>query len=205
MSRRGLVVGAAALGVAAALPRRGHAESARTSHGLSSFGELKYPAGFPFFDYVNPEAPRGGSFSAQLVQTLGNQAFDTFDTLNVDVLRGNGAAGMNLTFDALMVRALDEPDAVYGLVARTVEVSPDGLAYRFALRPQAQFHDGTRLTAKDAAFSLATLKEKGHPTIAQVIRDLAEATAVDDETLVVRFAPGRSRDLPLFVAQLPIF
>ncbi|PXW57821.1 extracellular solute-binding protein [Methylobacterium sp. B4] len=202
-TRRGVVLGTGALALAAALPAR--AEGSRTSHGLSSFGELKYGADFQHFDYVNPIAPRGGRFSAQLVQTFGNQAFDTFDTLNPYVFRGNGAAGINLTFDSLMVRALDEPDAVYGLVARSVEISADGLTYRFALRPQARFHDGSPLRARDAAFSLMLLKETGHPTISQVIRDLAEATAEGEDTLVLRFAPGRSRDLPLIVAQLPIF
>ena len=204
-TRRGLILGTVALAASTALPRRSAAEAARPSHGLSSFGELRYAPDFPHFDYVDPQAPRGGTFSAQLTQTFGNQAFDTFDTLNAYVFRGNGAAGMNLTFDTLMVRALDEPDALYGLVARAVEADADRLTYRFSLRPQARFHDGTKLTAKDAAFSLTTLKAKGHPTIALVLRDLAEASAEDDATLVVRFAPGRSRDLPLVVAQLPIF
>ncbi|GJD29821.1 hypothetical protein PMNALOAF_1061 [Methylobacterium adhaesivum] len=203
-TRRTLVLGAGALAAAAALPRRGVAEG-QARHGLSSFGDLKYPADFRNFDYVNPEAPRGGRFSAQLTSTFGNQAGDTFNTLNVYVLRGDGAAGMNLTFDSLMVRALDEPDALYGLVARAVEVSDDGLTYRFALRPQARFHDGSRLTARDVAFSLTLLKAKGHPEIAQVIRDMREAVAEGDETVVVRFEPGRSRDLPLFVATLPVF
>lgn len=203
--RRSMILGAGALAASSALGRAAKAEPARSSHGLSSFGELKYPADFPHFAYVDPQAPRGGRFSAQLSTTFGNQAADTFNTLNVYVLRGDGAAGMNLTVDALMVRALDEPDALYGLVARAVEVSPDGLTYRFLLRPQARFHDGTRLTAKDVAFSLMLLKRKGHPEIAQVIRDMEDATAEGDETVVVRFAPGRSRDLPLFVATLPIF
>ncbi|WP_239510762.1 ABC transporter substrate-binding protein, partial [Morganella morganii] len=70
---------------------------------------------------------------------------------------------MNLTLDSLMVRALDEPDALYGLLARAVEIAGDGLTYRFRLRPQARFHDGSRLTAHDAAFSFRILKEKGHP------------------------------------------
>ena len=206
LSRRAFALGTGTLALAAMLPARLRAEDApRSSHGLSSFGELKYPADFPCFDYVEPQAPKGGSFSAQLTETIANQAFDTFDTLNIYVFRGNGAAGMNLTFDSLMVRALDEPDALYGLLAREVEISPDGLTYRFRLRPQAFFHDGSELTAKDAAFSLMLLKEKGHPAISQVIRDLAEAKAEDDTTLAVRFAPGRGRDLPLVVAQLPIF
>ncbi|HEX8374280.1 MAG TPA: extracellular solute-binding protein [Geminicoccaceae bacterium] len=201
-TRRGLVLGAGAL---IALPRLGLAQAPRATHGLSSFGELKYPATFQNFDYVNPAAPRGGRFSAQLSSTLGNQSLQTFNTLNIYVLRGDGAAGMNLTFDSLMVRALDEPDALYGLIARSVEIAEDGLAYRFHLRPQARFHDGTRLRAQDVAFSLKLLKEKGHPGIAQVMRDVTDAVAEGDEAVVVRFAPGRSRDLPLFVAGLPVF
>ncbi|KQO66757.1 extracellular solute-binding protein [Methylobacterium sp. Leaf89] len=203
-TRRAVVAGAGALGATLVLPPPVRA-AARTSHGLSSFGDLKYPADFPNFDYVNPDAPRGGRFSAQLAATLGNQASDTFNTLNIYVLRGDGAAGMNLTFDSLMVRALDEPDALYGLLARSVEISEDGLTYRFSLRPQARFHDGARLTAHDVAASMRLLKEKGHPEISQVIRDLAEAVAEDDATVTLRFAPRRSRDLPLFVATLPVF
>jgi microcin C transport system substrate-binding protein len=203
-TRRAVVAGAGALGATLVLAPPARAAT-RTSHGLSSFGDLKYPADFPNFDYVNPDAPRGGRFSAQIASTLGNQASDTFNTLNIYVLRGDGAAGMNLTFDSLMVRALDEPDALYGLLARSVEISEDGLRYRFALRPQARFHDGSRLTAHDVAASMRLLKEKGHPEISQVIRDLAEAIAEDDATVTLRFAPGRSRDLPLFVATLPVF
>ena len=204
-TRRDFVAGAGALGIATALTKPAGAAPTGASHGMSSFGELKYPADFPHFAYVNPAAPRGGRFSAQLSATLGNQAGDTFNTLNIYVLRGDGAAGMNLTFDSLMVRALDEPDSLYGLVARSVEASEDGLTYRFTLRPQARFHDGTRLTAADVAFSLNLLKEKGHPEISQVIRDMADAVAESGETLIVRFEKGRSRDLLLFVATLPIF
>jgi microcin C transport system substrate-binding protein len=199
-TRRALILGAGAL--AAVRPAR--AEDGER-HGLSSFGELKYPPTFTHFDYVNPMAPRGGRFSATVSATTGNQAFNTFNTLNIYVLRGEGAAGMPLTFDSLMVRALDEPDALYGLAARAVTVSPDGLTYTFFLRPQARFHDGSRLTARDAASSLKILRDKGHPEIAEVIRAMTDARAEDDARLVVTFEPGRARDLPLFVAQLPIF
>ncbi|MBE7203151.1 MAG: ABC transporter substrate-binding protein, partial [Parafilimonas terrae] len=201
-TRRGLVLGSLA---AAALPPFARAADGEERHGLSSFGELKYPKDFERFAYVNPLAPKGGRFSGQIASTIGNQSLGTFDTLNIYVLRGSGAAGMNLTFDSLMVRALDEPDAIYGLVARAVTVSPDGLTYTFDLRPQASFHDGSRLTAKDAAFSLTVLRDKGHPEIAETIRDMTEARAEGDSRLVVTFAPGRARDLPLTVAQLPIF
>lgn len=201
-TRRTVVAGAAAVALCGS-SREGIGQ-ARTAHGLSSFGDLKYQPDFRNFDYVDPMSPKGGRFSAQLTSTIGNQSSETFNTLNIYVLRGDGAPGMNLTFDSLMVRALDEPDALYGLLARSVEISDDRLAYRFALRPQARFHDGSPLTARDVAFSLMLLKEKGHPAISQVIRDMVEASA-EAETVTVRFAPGRSRDLPLFVATLPVF
>ncbi len=112
---------------------------------------------------------------------------------------------MDLTFVSLMARSGDEPDAMYGLAARSVRISADGLTYRYTLRPEAKFHDGTPLTAHDVVFSLTALKEKGHPIIAQMLRDFAGAEAEDDRTVVVRFAEGRARDVPLFVAGQPIF
>jgi microcin C transport system substrate-binding protein len=187
-------------------PRRAFATEAETeAHGLSIFGDLKYGPDFRHFDYVNPQAPRGGAFSTQITSIAGNQNFETFNTLNIFVLRGDGAAGMPLTFDGLMARALDEPDSLYGVVARAVRWSGDGLTYRFLLRPEARFHDGSRLTARDVAFSFMTLKEKGHPRISQTIRLMTSAVAEGDDVVVVTFAPERSRDLPLTVAGLPIF
>jgi microcin C transport system substrate-binding protein len=112
---------------------------------------------------------------------------------------------MDMTFASLMARANDEPDALYGLVAKSVRVSPDKLTFRFALRPEARFHDGGKLTAHDVAFSLNTLKAKGHPLIVQQLRDMLGAEAADELTVVVKFAEKRGRDVPLYVASLPIF
>ena len=94
-----------------------------------------------------------------------NQSYFTFNSLNAFILKGEGAQGMDLTFATLMARAGDEPDAVYGYAAKSVQISPDKLTYRFTMRPEARFHDGSKLTAHDVAFSLTTLKEKGHPLI----------------------------------------
>src|SRR5439155_5536246 len=105
----------------------------------------------------------------------------------------------------LMARANDEPDAMYGLAAKSVRISPDKLTYRFTMRPEARFHDGSKLTAHDAAYSLTVLKEKGHPLIVVQLRDMVKAEALDDATLVVSFAAKRARDVPLYVAGLPIF
>ena len=172
---------------------------------MSSFGDLDLPPDFKHFAYVNPNAPKGGVFSELPTSRANNGSFYTFNSLNSYILKGEAAWGMDLTFATLMVRAGDEPDAMYGFAASGVSISEDGLTYRFTLRPEAKFHDGTPLTAHDVAFSLATLKEKGHPIITQLLRDFAGAEATDDRTLVARFAPKRARDVPLFVAGLPIF
>lgn len=178
---------------------------AAESHGMSAFGDLKYPAGFQHFDYVNLAAPKGGTFSTVPTNRAYNQSYQTFNSLNAYILKGEGAQGMGLTFASLMVRAGDEPDAMYGLVAKSVTISADRRTYRFALRPEAKFHDGSRITAHDAAFSLNTLKAKGHPIIVQRMRDVVGAEAADDATLVVTFVEKHARDVPLYVAGLPIF
>ena len=178
----GLGVGA----LAAARLRSGAARTmaAKTLHGLSAFGELKYPADFPNLAYVNPDAPKGGMFS-QLVGSGGS----TFNSLNAFIVKGDRANGMELTFASLMARAFDEPDAVYLLAAEELSVSPDGLVFRFRLRPGIIFHDGSEITASDVAFSLTTLKSKGHPTYSSVLRDLADVTAEDKRTVQLRFQP----------------
>jgi microcin C transport system substrate-binding protein len=175
------------------------------AHGISAFGDLKYPRDFQHFDYVASQAPKGGVFSQIGATREYNQTFSTFDSLNSFILKGAAAQGMELTFATLMARAADERDAMYGLAAHTVQRSRDGLTYRFLLRPEARFHDGTKLTAHDVAFSLSTLKEKGHPIITQRMRECVGAEAADENTVVVHFTEKRARDVPLFVAGLPIF
>ncbi len=201
--RDALMLGVGVLASSAARPARAEAEPER--HGMSAFGDLKYPADFGHFDYVDPRAPKGGVFSHVGSTRAFNQNFLTFNSLNSFILKGDGAQGMELTFASLMVRAEDEPDALYGLAARAVRMSTDGLSYRFVLRPGITFHDGSPLTAHDAAFSLKILKAKGHPIAQQLLRDFAGAEADDDASLVVTFAPNRARDVPLFAASLPIF
>jgi microcin C transport system substrate-binding protein len=201
--RETIALGAAAL-AALATPRLASA-GAGERHGISAFGDLKYPPDFQQFDYVDPTAPKGGMFSQVGVTRIFNQNIMTFNSLNSFILKGDAAQGMQLTFASLMARAEDEPDALYGLAARAVQISPDGLSYRFLLRPGLKFHDGSALTAHDCAFSLTVLKEKGHPIAQQLLRDMTSAKAIDNNTLGVSFAPHRARDVPLVVAQLPIF
>jgi len=202
--RRVLVLGGAVLAATRTGAVRAQTADAE-SHGMSAFGDLKYPADFKNFEYVNVGAPKGGTFSTIPWGRSYNQSFTTFNSLNSFILKGDGATGMEQTFASLMVRAGDEPDAMYGLVARSVKISADKLTYRFTLRPEARFHDGSKLAAQDVAFSINVLKEKGHPIIRQQLRDMMKADAPDDATVAVTFAPKRGRDVPLFVAGLPIF
>jgi microcin C transport system substrate-binding protein len=173
--------------------------AAEPKHGLSIFGDLKYPAGFKHFDYVNPDAPKGGTASQ-----IGSGGLTTFDSFNSFILKGDAAQGMTLVFDSLMTRALDEPDAVYGLVAETADVAPDGLSVTFKLRPEAKFADGSPVTAEDVVFSFDTIKAKGHPALAIPLRDVTKAEALDPATVRYTFQGTLIRDLPITVATLPI-
>jgi microcin C transport system substrate-binding protein len=203
--RRVLILAAGAVSASALYPRNSAAAEPAERHGMSAFGDLGYPADFKHFTYVRPDAPKGGHFS-EIVSSRGyNGSFLTFNSLNGYILKGEGALGLDRIFASLMARAGDEPDAFYGLAARAVRISDDKLSYTFLLRPEARFHDGSALTAQDVAWSIATLKEKGHPIVHQLMRDVAGAEAMDEHTVVVRFAPKRGRDVPLFVAGLPIF
>ena len=207
----GGVLGATVLGVSTLLPVRplkaqGAPEFGPESHGMSIFGDLKYSADFKHFSYVNPAAPKGGEIALQVGSIGGNQSFQTFDTLNMFSQKGNGAAGMGLIFDSLMAGSSDESDSLYGLVAKSVRASADGLVYRFLLRPEARVHDGSPLRAEDIVFTIEALQgPKAHVSYRQVLRWVESAVAVDPLTLDIRFKAGRSRELPLFVAGLPIF
>jgi len=184
-----LLAAAALLSPAAAEPR----------HGLSAFGELKYGPDFKHFDYVNPNAPKGGRLSS-----TGTGGTKTFDSFNSFILKGDAAQGLGYLFDSLMTRALDEPDAVYSLVASSGDIAPDGRSVVFKMRPEAKFADGTPVTADDVVFSFNALKEKGHPMYSLSLRDVVKAEALDPHTVRYEFKGDLIRDLPLTVAELPI-
>jgi microcin C transport system substrate-binding protein len=184
------------------------ASAAEPSHGLSTFGALKYPKSFAHFDYVNPKAPKGGA----LIQ-MGISGTNTFNSLNPFILKGDSPEGLSLladdsggslVFDSLMARAGDEPDAVYGLIAQSAEVAPDRASVIFHLRPEARWHDGTPITAADVVFTIETFKKKAHPLIRLTLRDFESARARDARTAEIRFKGDNRRDLPLIAATLPI-
>src|SRR5262245_45787041 len=137
LSRRGaltLLGSAAAASAASIIP--GSAQDG-DRHGMSAFGDLQYPPDFPHFKYVNPNAPKGGVFSQIGPSRQFNQSFQTFNSLNSYILKGDAAQGMQLTFATLMVRSGDETGAMYGLEDRRVRISDDELTYSFYLPAQA--------------------------------------------------------------------
>jgi microcin C transport system substrate-binding protein len=166
------------------------------SHALSMHGDLKYPAGFAHFQYVNPEAPKGGDVKLA--------AIGTFDTLNPFVLKGVPAAGSLGVFDTLTVSSEDEPFSQYGLVAESIEVPADRTWVAFNLRPQARFHDGSPITVEDVIWTFDALKTKGRPFYRSYYAQVTKAEKVGDRKVRFTFAPGDNRELPLIVGQLPV-
>lgn len=170
------------------------------SHGISPFGDLKYPAGFAHFDYVNPDAPKGGTMSFR-----GTGGSQTFDSLNPFILKGEPAQGLGLLYDSLMVGSADEIDASYGLVAESVEYPEDRSWAIFHMRPEARFADGQPITAEDVVWTYETLRDKGSPTYRITLADVAGAEAIDAHTVKFTFKDGvPTRDLPGLVGGLSI-
>ena len=177
------------------------ASETTVSHGISAFGALKYPADFTHYDYAIPDAPKGGSIALRPVV-----ASRTFDSFNLYILKGDPADGTDLIFDTLMTRAYDEPDAVYGLLAESVEMPADRSWALFTLRPEARFSSGAPVTAEDVVWSIETLKTDGNPRIRLPLRDVATIEALDERRVRVVFADGAAmRDQASRVALMPIF
>lgn len=157
----------------------------------------KYPDGFDHFDYVNPNAPRGGS--------LDLPAFGSFDSFNPYALKGQSANGLGqLMFETLMASSLDEPFSQYGLLADDVKLAKDKLSVIYHINPAARFNDGSPVTARDVVFSYETLRDKGHPQYRFYWSDIKGATALDK--LRVRFEFKQANpELHLIVGQIPVF
>lgn len=170
---------------------------AEPRHGLSAFGDLKYPASFRHFDYVNPDAPKGGE--------LRGWQLDSFDNLNPLILKGVSAQNLGLSFQSLMVRAMDEPDAVYADLARSADLAPDRSSVTFQIDERARWHDDSPVLAEDVVFTVEATKKDGHPLYQLILRDVESVTADNPRSVTFRFAETESRrDLPLIVATLPI-
>lgn len=145
-------------------------EAITKSHGYAIFGNLKYDKNFPHFDYVNPNAPKGGEMN---LHTLGG-----FDSLNDFILKGNKAPELWYTYEALMGSSSDEPYSSYCHLAESIEYPTSKKWVIFNIRPQARWHDGKPITAEDVVFSLNTLKEKGDPNYKIIFQDVEKAVAL---------------------------
>ncbi|HKJ94595.1 MAG TPA: extracellular solute-binding protein [Gammaproteobacteria bacterium] len=176
----------------------GVAVAAGPQHAIAMYGKPKYGPDFTHFDYVNPDAPKGGTLR------LANVSASTFDSLNPFILKGNPADGLSYVYDTLMVQSLDEPFTEYGLIAKTVEVAPDRTWVRFTLRKSARFHDGTPVTADDVVFSFRTLKKEGHPHYRLYYRDVTSVEKNGPHEVTFHFRSGHNRELPLIIGQLPV-
>ncbi len=179
-------------------PARANEETIIKSHGISAFGDLKYAEGFAHFDYVNPDAPKGGTFSTW--------AFGTFDSLTPYILKGQSAALSSIFFESLMTGSADEPDAMYGLLAESIEYPESKQWAIFNLRPEAKFSDGTPVTAEDVVFSFNILIEKGRPSFKSTFSDFENVEALSPLRVKFTFRDGvNTRELPLAAAGLPVF
>jgi len=172
------------------------AAAAAGSHGLSLFGELKYPPDFKNFDYVNPDAPKGG--------TMKLSAIGTYDTLNPFVVKGVPAAGIGEVFDTLAASSEDEPGAEYGLVAQSIDLAPDKLSVLYTLLQEARFHDGTPMTPDDVVWTFNTLREKGHPMYRSYYGDVTEVVPEGEHGIRFRFKSAENRELPQILGEMPV-
>jgi microcin C transport system substrate-binding protein len=166
-------------------------------HGISLFGDLKYPADFVHFDYVNPQAPRGGA--------VRQGASGTYDNFNLVVagLKGDLAAGIHLVFETLLVPSLDEPSADYGLLAEAASYPPDFSSVTYRLRREARWHDGKPVTPEDVIFSFDAFKQN-NPQVSTYYRRVMKAERTGDRDVTFTFAVPFSRELPQIVGQLTI-
>ncbi len=169
---------------------------AEKTHAISMHGAPKYAADFAHLDYVNPDAPKGGTL--RLAKT------GSFNNLNNHIITGNNAEGLEHVNDRLMQRIWDEPFTMYGLVAQSLDVSDDRSTVTFYLNKKARFHDGVPMTAADIKFSYEALREHGHPVRRRVYGLIDEVKIIDDHTIRFHFGEGYDRESVMILAMLPV-
>ena len=177
------------------------APGAWAAHAYAQFGDIKHPAGFPHFEWVNPDAPKGGDIDLVMPLRITN-----FDKYNPFTLKGIAAPGLSaLVFEALLTGTMGEPITAYGLLAEDVLVAPDKLSVVFRLNPKARFHDGKPVMAADVKHSFDTLMSKqAAPQYRVVFADVKQAVVTGERTVRFDFKTG-SAELPLLVGGIPIF
>nr|WP_175801018.1 extracellular solute-binding protein [Burkholderia anthina] len=176
------------------------ATAAHAAYAIAQYGEPKYPPGFRHFDYVNPDAPKGGT----LVLANPNR-LTSFDKFNPFTMRGNAAPGIDMLFESLATGSLDEPASAYGLLADDIAIAPDRRSVTFHLNPRARFSNGDPVTADDVKYSFDTLKSKlAAPQFGAYFADIAKAVVVDPATVRFEFRSA-NRELPLIAGGVPVF
>jgi microcin C transport system substrate-binding protein len=164
-------------------------------HGSSLFGELKYAPDFTHFDYVNPDAPKGG--------LLRYAVFGSFDSLNGFIVRSEPAAGINLIYDTLMTASSDEAASEYGLLAESIQHPADYSSVTYVLRENARWHDGEPVTPADVIWTMEALKAQ-HPFYGAYYANVTAAEQTGPREVTFRFNEKGNRELPQIVGQLPV-
>ncbi|SDB16729.1 microcin C transport system substrate-binding protein [Desulfonatronum thiosulfatophilum] len=177
-------------------PSLSWAEDVPWRHGFSLHEDLKYDEDFTHFEYVNPEAPKGGE-----IRLAG---IGTFDSLNPFILRGTAPLGLGMIFETLTVQSQDEPFSEYGLIAESIQIPDDHSWVAFALRPEARFHDGSPITVDDVIFTLQILQTQGHPFYRAYYANVVSAEEVGPGEVRFNFGDSMNRELPLIVGQMPV-
>lgn len=173
---------------------------AHAVYAIAQYGEPKYPQGFRHFDYVNPDAPKGGT----LVLANPNR-LTSFDKFNPFTLRGNSAPGIEMLFESLTIGSMDEAASAYGLLADDIRIAPDRLSTTFHINPHAHFSNGDPVTAADVKFSLDMLKSpQASPSMSAFFADITRAVVVDPSTIRFEFRQP-NRELPLIAGSMPVF
>ncbi|MGB3215623.1 MAG: extracellular solute-binding protein [Alphaproteobacteria bacterium] len=179
------------------------AESKGPQYAVALHGSPKYPADFKHLDYVNPDAPKGG--------TLRAGGLGMFDSLNPFLVKGNPAPGVSanylrsgLLYESLMQNSSDEPFSLYGIIAKSIEIAPDRSWVRFELREEAKWNDGVPISADDVVWTFETLTTKGQPFFQAYWHDVESVTADGPKTVTFKFKVKGNAELPLIVAELTI-
>lgn len=174
--------------------------AAFAAHAFSLYDTPKYPAGFTHFDYVNPDAPKGGELF--LANPDRRSSFDKFNPYS---LKGVAAAGVsNLMFETLAVSSGDEVATMYGLLADDMVLAPDRLAMTFHINQKARFNNGDPVLAADVKYSFDTLMSKGAPQFKSIFSEVKRCVVVDERTVRFEFK-SLNHELPLIVGSVPVF
>jgi microcin C transport system substrate-binding protein len=172
------------------------AQEVSKGHAISLGGDIKYPADFTHFEYVNPDAPKGGDI---VLGAVGN-----YDSFNGFIAEGAPPAGLGLIYDTLVVGSQDEPFTEYGLLAESIEVPADKSYVQFVLREEARWHDGVPVTADDVVFTFESLISEGDPFYQGYYENVSGVEKIDDRTVRFNFTGETNNELPLIMGQIQI-